>query len=235
MLVSCTGDCLLCDFGLSRIRHEISRTYTTIHQGGRQRFIAPEISSGLEARINEKSDVYSLAMTIYALGTMSLPFGHIERDLAVYRAVQEGERPQPCDSLGGLAAEETAHLWSVMERMWKQDPDCRPTVSSARDEMMQTSQICLELTTTSIATSSTSVQPPALITSLDIANEYRRQLYDVDSPINNVRPMPGYVSCRCAPDCCNKLYRESLLGPLRRGRSLQTVSVSYLHCMSGVA
>jgi len=135
VLVSRTGDCLLCDFGLSRIRHEISRTHTTIHQGGRQRFIAPEISSGLEARI--KSDVYSLAMTIYALGTMSLPFGHIDRDLAVYRAVQEGERPPPCDSLGGLAAEETVHLWSLIERMWKQDPDCRPTVPSARDEMMQ--------------------------------------------------------------------------------------------------
>lgn len=48
VFVSRTGDCLLCDFGLSRIRHEISRTYTTIHQGDRQRFIAPEISSGLE-------------------------------------------------------------------------------------------------------------------------------------------------------------------------------------------
>jgi len=139
VLVSGTGDCLLCDFGLSRIRHEISRTQTTIHQGGRQRFIAPEISSGLVARINEKSDLYSLAMTIYALGTLSLPFEHIDRDLAVYRAVQEGERPQPCNSLGGLAAEETTHLWSLIERVWNQDPVCRPTVSSARDEIIQIS------------------------------------------------------------------------------------------------
>ena len=76
--VSYTGDCLLCDFGLSRIRHEISRTHTTIHQGGQPRFIAPEIFFAIEARINEKSDVYSLAMTIYALGTRSPPFGHIK-------------------------------------------------------------------------------------------------------------------------------------------------------------
>jgi len=148
VVVSCTGDCLLCDFGLSRIRHEFSRTNTTIHQGGRQRFVAPEISSGAEDRINEKSDVYSLAMTIYALGTRSLPFERIDRDAAACRAAQKGERPQKCDSVGGLTIGETAPLWSVMERMWNPDPQRRPTVSIARDDIVRASQICFELATT---------------------------------------------------------------------------------------
>lgn len=167
---------MLCDFGLSRIRHEISRTHTILHQGGRQRFIAPEISSGLEARINEKSDVYSLAMTIYALGARSMPFGHIDRDIVACRAAREGERPQQCDSLGGLTTEETAHLWSLLERMWSHNPRCRPTVSSARDETMRTGQMCLSLATTSIATPSTNVLPSRLTASLDITRNFLPQM-----------------------------------------------------------
>ena len=176
VVVSCGGDCLLCDFGLSRIRHEISRTHTILHQGGRQRFIAPEISSGLEARINEKSDVYSLAMTIYALGARSMPFGHIDQDIVVCRAAREGERPQQCDSLGRLTTEETAHLWSSMERMWSHDPRCRPMVSSARDETMRTSQMCLSLATTSIATPSTNLWPSRITASLNITRNFLPQM-----------------------------------------------------------
>src|ERR1700733_14001612 len=129
VVVTRAGDCLLVDFGLSRIRHEISRTHTTIHQGGFQRFVAPEISSRTQERINEKSDIYSLAMTIYALGTRSSPLGHIRDGADACRAAQEGERPQKPDSLGGLTKEETQCLWALMERMWCPNPELRPTVS----------------------------------------------------------------------------------------------------------
>jgi serine/threonine protein kinase len=98
---------------------------------------SPEIASGTEGRINEKSDVYSLAMTIYALGTRSFPFGHIDRDTTACRMAREGERPQKLSSLGGLTLEETERLWSLMEKMWNHNPQRRPTMSSARDEIMR--------------------------------------------------------------------------------------------------
>ena len=201
---------MLCDFGLSRVRHEVSRTHTTILQGGRQRFVAPEISSGLEDRVNEKSDIYSLAVTIYALGTLSLPFGGI-REAAACKAVQEGARPQRRSLLGGLTTEETAYLWFLLERMWNHDPQRRPTASVAQDETIHTSRVCLQLAAARIAASS-SVHPSQPAITLNTTDECLRQVpassnIHVDPPmapiatrfppISYVTPTPRYPSCVC--------------------------------------
>lgn len=75
-----------------------------MQQGGRLRFVAPEILKGIQ-RVNEASDVYSLAMTIYALGTGKRPFHDIFADYAASRAAEDGKRPSrtylpvPDDSL----------------------------------------------------------------------------------------------------------------------------------------
>lgn len=161
IVVTNTGDCLLCDFGLSRIRHELSLTSSGIRQGGKCRFIAPEISSGMdENRINEQSDVYSLAMAIYALGTGFHPFKEIRDARRACQAAVDGERPPKHDSLGGLTAEHTEVLWSLMEKMWSQDPQLRPTVSDIRDEITQSD--IASLVPEPIATSQhLSVTPPS--------------------------------------------------------------------------
>src|ERR1700733_3160441 len=97
ILVSNTGHSLLCDFGLSRIRHELSLTSATIRQGGNNRFIAPEISPEKDdIRVNEQSDIYSLAMTIYALGTKSPPFKDVKPHHA-RRMAAKGDRPSKHD------------------------------------------------------------------------------------------------------------------------------------------
>jgi len=181
VVVSRTGDCLLCDFGLSRIKHEMSRSQTIVHQGGRQRFIAPEISSGAQLRINEKSDVYSLAMTVYALGARSLPFKDARGDIAACSAAQQGKRPEKCNSLGGLSTEETALVWFLMEEMWNHIPQDRPTMSSARDTMMEISLNCLQSTTIPIPCPSTSIYPSIPTTILP--------LNDAHSPISHAREM----------------------------------------------
>ena len=103
-----SGEALLCDFGLCRIRYEISRTYTEIRQGGRVRFVAPELWSGQRPlRINEASDTYSLAMTIYALGTHRRPLFKYDNDFTVVNAIQTGARPEEPESLGGLPPHKT--------------------------------------------------------------------------------------------------------------------------------
>jgi serine/threonine protein kinase len=209
VVVSCAGECLLCDFGLSRIRHEISRTHTTIHQGGRERFLAPEITSGTEGRINEKSDIYSLAMTIYALGTGSFPFGHIDRDAAACRMAREGKRPQKPSSLGGLTMEEIERLWSLTEIMWHHNPQRRPTVSSVRDEIMRSGLVCLELAAP-IAASLSGVRPP---TSLHSANKMIQQVLasgDVDPPIGDATLVLGYASCLCRLDWRLSSFTENV-------------------------
>lgn len=118
---------------------------------------APTSVPSLHSRSRRRSDIYSLAITIYALGTRSYPLEHIGRDADACRATQEGERPQRPDSLGGLTKKETQCLWALMERMWCPIPRLRPTVSSARDEIMQSGLIRLK-SPALIAASSTSVR-----------------------------------------------------------------------------
>jgi len=157
IVVSDTGDCLLCDFGLSRIAHELSLT-SVIRQGGLYRFIAPEIPTRkITRRVNQQSDIYSLAMTIYALGTKYPPFTDMDpRDAR--REAQKGTRPSKPDTLGGLSAEHTKRLWLLMEKMWKHDPHLRPTISVARDEIAQSGIMNLEQGPASVAATLTSTQ-----------------------------------------------------------------------------
>lgn len=83
------------------------------------------------------SDIYSLAMTIYALGTLSQPSAGLPSDFDVARAVRRRQRPSKPDSLGGLRADDTTLLWHLLEKMWHHDPKQRLTISVARSELMQ--------------------------------------------------------------------------------------------------
>ena len=93
IVVSSTGDCLLCHFGLSRIKHELGLTSKVTYQGGDYRFAALEISSGeLEFRIDRNSDIYSLSITVYTLGAKSFPSNDMTV-LGACLAAVKGKRP----------------------------------------------------------------------------------------------------------------------------------------------
>lgn len=163
IVISNAGDCMLCDFGLSRIRHEVSLTNTIIRQGGNYRFAAPEISFEEEdpcidePRIDERSDVYSLAVTIYALGTRSPPFEEMNPRQA-RRAAKEKKRPSKPNSLGGLTGEHAKFLWCLMQAMWAPEPQQRPTISTARAEIAGSDLVYLTQQPTAIGAPSTGVQ-----------------------------------------------------------------------------
>lgn len=158
VLVTSAGEALICDFGLSRIRHEVPRTNTSRRQGGAPRFIAPELSSGTELfRSNEASDVYSLAMTIYTLGTGLKPFHYFKHWLPALQAARSGERPskfvssgsslpsvsnsdtredaQDIVCLGGLTVTASQYIWGLLIPMWDNEPSSRPSVSVVRAGM----------------------------------------------------------------------------------------------------
>ncbi|KAF8309876.1 kinase-like protein, partial [Clavulina sp. PMI_390] len=132
ILITASGHALICDFGLSRIRHDITRTHTTLNQGGRLRFIAPELSRGPEQfRSNEASDVYSLAMTIYSLGVCKVPLWDTANDRQAVKLLEEGKRPgydldlqsvTDVERFGGLEDSSNLKLWSLLRQMWVHDP-----------------------------------------------------------------------------------------------------------------
>ncbi|KAF8317147.1 kinase-like protein, partial [Clavulina sp. PMI_390] len=81
VLLDDEGSPYLCDFGLGRIRHEVTRSYTMNQErrGGHLRFMAPELISNRtseqmdELRTSLETDIFSLAMLVFNIWTGSRP------------------------------------------------------------------------------------------------------------------------------------------------------------------
>lgn len=117
------------------MRYDETRTFTTIREGGRLRFLAPELSAGSPRfRTTPSSDVYSLAMSFVVLVTLALPFKNYERDFDAVHAAERGIRPGKPDAMilppavGDL-------LWALIERMWNQEPLERPSASEVKQSL----------------------------------------------------------------------------------------------------
>ena len=125
-----SGDAILCDFGLSRVRHEFSRSTTIIRPGGHPRYLAPELVNADAIRAVEATDVFSLAFVFYTLATRLSPLDNIENERKVSRLIGLGQRPLRPESLGVLTTKEGEEVWRFLEMMWSQSACHRP---SARD------------------------------------------------------------------------------------------------------
>ena len=130
MLIDARGKALLCDFGFSRIRHEVTRTHTRIREGGQTRFLAPELTLGQKEkfRTTQESDIYSLAMTFLALVALAPPFAEYDNEYAAMNAAQRGIRPQRPE-FSTFPKDTVDQLWCFMERMWDKEPSERPIAS----------------------------------------------------------------------------------------------------------
>ena len=95
--------------------------------------MAPEIRDRPTERIHEKSDVYSLAMTMYTLWTGRVPFHHLNEDEAAADAARKGARPDTMPTNahpsspyihGGLYDKEKVEFGALLTQMWHHDPRC---------------------------------------------------------------------------------------------------------------
>ncbi|KAF8307628.1 kinase-like protein, partial [Clavulina sp. PMI_390] len=131
VLLDSNGSPYLCDFGLSRIRHEITRTRTIIQEAGRLRFLAPELSTGWTQRFRTSfaSDIFSLAMTFLNAWSGRIPFPELRNDLKVASNLRKGLRPSIPTSGVALAPELKQTLWALLNEMWTQNPANRPSSS----------------------------------------------------------------------------------------------------------
>ncbi|KAF8298262.1 kinase-like protein, partial [Clavulina sp. PMI_390] len=96
VLIDNCGKAYLCDFGLSRIQHEVTRSRTMIQEGGKLRFVAPELSASAATRFRttRESDIFSLAMTFLAAWSGETPFPEIQNEWKVISNVVGGQRPK---------------------------------------------------------------------------------------------------------------------------------------------
>ncbi|KAF8312067.1 kinase-like protein [Clavulina sp. PMI_390] len=139
VLLDIFGTPRLCDFGLSRIRHEVTRTRTLLMEGGRLRFLAPELAKGLTERFRTtlQSDIFSLAMTFLNLWTGKKPFSEIPKDRKVASTLKKGKRPTRPTVHFGLKLGAESDLWMLLSDMWAHDSMTRPSIGEVFERLNQ--------------------------------------------------------------------------------------------------
>ncbi|KAF8317421.1 kinase-like protein [Clavulina sp. PMI_390] len=120
---------VLCDFGRSRIRHEVSRHLSTREEGGRIRFLAPELLNGQTDRFCScpESDIFGLAMTYLNAWTGQVPFAEIKNELRVASVINRGERPIEPALAVTLDPMIKTDFWTLLVDMWAHEPARRPS------------------------------------------------------------------------------------------------------------
>jgi len=85
---------VLSDFGFRRIRHKVTRTHTNIREGGRLRYLAPELPYGPDSVCTTAAiDVDSPAITPPNPSTLRMPFEEHRNEMAAAEAARSGQRP----------------------------------------------------------------------------------------------------------------------------------------------
>ncbi|KAF8312272.1 kinase-like protein [Clavulina sp. PMI_390] len=127
VLVDESGNPLLCDFGLSHIHHNLMRSRTLLREGGKARFIAPELVDGSMEffRPNLATDIFSLAMTFFNVWSGQQPLHKVQQIHKVVTTYIAGGRPQAPTSLVNLAVEQREELWNLLSEMWAHVPTDR--------------------------------------------------------------------------------------------------------------
>eukprot|EP01042_Synura_sphagnicola_P008920 gene8920-11443_t len=121
--VATDGILKLFDFGLSRCvlkRQKETEAYKMTGGTGTLRYMAPEVA--LSLHYNEKADVYSYAIVIWALLSKQIPFKDLDRKGFRDRVVLGGERPPLDDSW-------PAWLKALLCQAWNPDPILRPSMT----------------------------------------------------------------------------------------------------------
>ncbi|KAJ8611481.1 hypothetical protein CTAYLR_005149 [Chrysophaeum taylorii] len=122
ILVTDDFSCKISDFGLSRSAEFRTRTTTESKQGaaGTTPFMAPELLDETQM-FTEKSDVYSYGMVLYEITTTRThPWAGFKAGQIARRVVDKDMRP-------AVSKDADAHLVTIVQHCWKQDPNERPS------------------------------------------------------------------------------------------------------------
>jgi len=121
------GKCKLFDFGLARRlprdpkMKQMNDTYIMSGKTGSLMFMAPEVYN--EKPYNHKADVYSMAMLLWEMLSLELPYLEYIYDPSVFQSevMQRGTRPT-------IPSKWPVKIQILLKRAWSKDMDERPTM-----------------------------------------------------------------------------------------------------------
>ncbi|KAJ6573139.1 kinase-like domain-containing protein [Mycena vulgaris] len=137
ILIDNAGTGILCDFGLSRVRADMtSRTSppdpATLGPGSRN-WMSPELFGGGVPK--KSSDIYAFGMTVYELFSNEIPWGHILPQDLRSLVLNEDRRP---DILGmNNQPVMPADVWAVVVKTWTKNPEERLMAGALCDMLVQ--------------------------------------------------------------------------------------------------
>ncbi|KAF7362950.1 Kinase-like protein [Mycena venus] len=131
ILVEDSGRSLLCDFGLSRVKADITGRTAQITNNtvGSRNWMAPELLAGSLPKI--PSDIYAFGMTLYELYTGDIPLSGIAHTDFIELVFRLGIRPERPDL--NDVPKLSDPLWTLAEQCWLQDPKARPSAGQIHD------------------------------------------------------------------------------------------------------
>ena len=112
------GQIKIADFGLSKIRDEISSNSSRVL--GHTAYVDPQCFQDEEYTRNEKSDIYALGVLFWELTSGKPPFENVKSYLIPMR-IKNGNRENAID---GTPSE----YIKLYTQCWDEDPEKRPTM-----------------------------------------------------------------------------------------------------------
>ncbi|KAJ7122358.1 kinase-like domain-containing protein [Mycena epipterygia] len=132
ILVDTSGRSLLCDFGLARIKADVSTRSGSKEpsiMSGSRNWMAPELLTGSAPRL--ASDVYAFGMALYELYTNENPLATVAYSDYVELVARGGVRPHRPDSADCPRLCDA--MWDLAESCWVADAKARPSATHVHD------------------------------------------------------------------------------------------------------
>ncbi|KAJ7496362.1 hypothetical protein FB451DRAFT_196353 [Mycena latifolia] len=132
ILVEDSGRTLLCDFGLSRVKADVTTRTAQVGStamAGSRNWMAPELLAGSLPKL--PSDIYAFGMTMYELYTDETPLASVAHTDFIELVFQLGVRPirPDIDDVPRL----TDPVWNLAELCWTHSAKERPTAGKIHD------------------------------------------------------------------------------------------------------
>ena len=121
IMVTPLGGAVILDFGLARdLEHEGPTITQSGDRMGTPSYMSPEQLGASAAAVDHRSDIYSLAVSVYECLVLARPFEGATRE-ALYRAIRE-DSPRPVDRLNPAVSRDAR---VVLETAMDKEPDRR--------------------------------------------------------------------------------------------------------------